>query len=221
MPIIYSLISRSVHVLAEFTGTQHSGNFSVVSRVLLKKIDASSSHSLSYVYDKYVFHYMVDDGLTYLCMTDNDFPRQQAFKFLKDVQQRFVATYGERAKTAIAFAFNADFQKVLQSQMQSFNRSHDSQSSKMERVEDEINQVKGVMIENIDKVLQRGEKIELLVDKTEQLNEHAFVFHKGSRDLRRQLWWKNVKLMLLIALIVLVIIYVIAAAACGPKLNNC
>ncbi len=29
----------------------------------------------------------------------------------------FVATYGERAKTAIAFAFNADFQRVLQVEM--------------------------------------------------------------------------------------------------------
>ena len=34
------------------------------------------------------------------------------------------------------------------------------------------------MIENIDRVLERGEKIELLVDKTDRLNQQAFKFEK-------------------------------------------
>lgn len=221
MPIIYALVSRSIHVLAEFTGSGLSGNFSVVSRVLLKKIDMKDSHSLSYVYDKYVFHYVVDDGLTYLCMSDNNFPRSTAFQYLKDIQQRFVSTYGDRAKKAIAFAFNADFQKVLQQRMKVSNAAAANSADKLGKVEDQINEVKGVMIQNIDKVLQRGEKIELLVDKTEQLNEHAVVFHKGSRDLRRQLMWKNIKLTLLILLIIFAVCYVISALACGAALDNC
>jgi vesicle-associated membrane protein 7 len=159
MPLIYSLVSRDTAVLAEYTGSNISGNFSVVSRVLLKKIDMASSHSLSYVYDKYVFHYVIDDHLCYLCMADQDFPRAEAFKFLADIKQRFVATYGERAKKAIAFAFNADFQKVLMDGMSVANGRAKSED-KMAKVEDEINAVKGVMIQNIDKVLQRGEKIE-------------------------------------------------------------
>lgn len=35
------------------------------------------------------------------------------------------------------------------------------------------------MIENIDRVLERGEKIELLVDKTDRLNQQAFKFEKS------------------------------------------
>jgi len=34
------------------------------------------------------------------------------------------------------------------------------------------------MIDNIDRVLERGEKIELLVNKTDQLNQQAFKFEK-------------------------------------------
>ena len=59
MPILYALISRKKSVLAEFTSS--SGNFPTVTRVLLAKIPENDS-KMSYVYDKYVFHYIVDQG---------------------------------------------------------------------------------------------------------------------------------------------------------------
>eukprot|EP01034_Spumella_vulgaris_P032358 gene32358-39948_t len=46
------------------------------------------------------------------------------------------------------------------------------------RVQAQIDTVKDVMIENIDRVLERGEKIELLVDKTDRLNQQAYKFEK-------------------------------------------
>lgn len=59
----------------------------------------------------------------------------------------------------------------------------------------EIDEVKEVMVANIERVLERGEKIELLVDKTDNLNQQAFRFKKQSTYLRRALWWKNCKLV--------------------------
>jgi len=220
MPIIYALVTRSTAVLAEYTTTGLTGNFSTVTRVLLKKIPEEDG-KLSYIYDKYIFHYVVCDGLTYLCMTDRDFSRNNAFQFLQDVKDRFLATYGDRAKTAIAFAFNADFQRVLQQLMDKFNSE---KNDKIARVREDLDAVKDVMIKNIDKVLERGEKIELLVDKTEILDQHAFKFKKQSRSLKRELCWKNAKLVLLILLILAVVIYIILAASCGgldlPKCHN-
>ncbi len=210
--MIYALVARQDHVLAEYTNSGLRGNFSTVTRYLLKKIPTQDS-KLSYVYDKYVFHYVVSDSLTYLVMTDGEFSRQTAFKFLAEVQRRFVSTYGDRGKTAIAFAFNADFQRVLQSQMDQFNAMRDD--SRLQRVEHEVTQVREVMIENIDKVLERGERIELLVDRTDQLDQHAFKFKKQSTQLRRAMWWQNTKLMVLIGLAVIVLIYIILALSCG------
>jgi len=41
-------------------------------------------------------------------------------------------------------------------------------------------------------VLERGEKLELLVDKTDQLQTQAFQFHKSSKKLHSAMWWKKV-----------------------------
>jgi len=211
MPIIYALVTRSTHVLAEYTSQGLTGNFSTVTRVLLKKIPKEDG-KLSYIYDKHIFHYMVSQELTYLCMTDKEFQRLVAFQFLDEIKTRFLNTYGDRGKTAIAFAFNADFQRVLQQQMDRFNSTKDD---KVQRVREEISQVKDVMIKNIDKVLERGEKIELLVDRTEDLDKHAFKFKKQSRNLKRSMWWKNVKLWIIIITFVLALIYIILASSCG------
>ncbi|EOY05352.1 Vesicle-associated membrane protein 721, VAMP7B [Theobroma cacao] len=45
--------------------------------------------------------------------------------------------------------------------------------SKLAKVKAQVSEVKGSMMENIEKVLDCGEKIELLVDKTENLRSQA------------------------------------------------
>lgn len=217
---MYALVARGHdHVLAEYTSPGLRGNFSTVTRVLMRKIP-NKDDKLSYLYDQYVFHYMVSDGLTYLCMTDNEFSRQTAFQFLNEIKKRFLATYGDRGKTALAFAFNADFERTLQSQMDVYNKMKGD--DKVTRIQDQISEVRNVMIENIDRVLERGEKIELLVDKSEILDQHSFKFRTQARTLKRAMWWKNIKLIVIIVIILVLVIYGILAASCGGfKLPNC
>nr|POF01674.1 vesicle-associated membrane protein 713 [Quercus suber] len=50
------------------------------------------------------------------------------------------------------------------------------------------------MIENIDKVLERGDRLELLVDKTANMQGNTFRFRKQARRFRNIVWWRNVKL---------------------------
>lgn len=45
---------------------------------------------------RYVFHYRVDDGLTYLCMADEESRRRVPFALLQEIKNRFQATYGDR-----------------------------------------------------------------------------------------------------------------------------
>lgn len=75
--------------------------------------------------------------------------------------------------------------------------------------------VQNLMIENIDKVLDRGEKIELLVDRTEDLTESAQDFRYKSRKLKNKMFWKNVQLVVILVLIILAVLLVIVWLACG------
>lgn len=217
MTILYSLVARGKTVLAEFTFT--SGNFPQITRVLLGKI-AHTDGKMSYVYDQHVFHYIVEEGIIYMCMCDDaaEGKRRIPFLFLDDIKGRFMSSYGDAAQTAIAFSMNEEFGRVLQNRMEYYNGpSADQLSSVNKKMED----VKNVMVQNIEMVLERGEKLELLVDKTEQLQNYAFTFQKQSRKLKDAMFWKKVKFYLLIFFVVALIILIISMIACGPSYKEC
>ena len=46
------------------------------------------------------------------------------------------------------------------------------------------------MVENIEKVLDRGEHLELLVKKSEDLHDTTYDFKQKSITLRNQMWWQ-------------------------------
>lgn len=218
MPIVYSLVSRGATVLAEYTNT--SGNFAQVTRKVLERIDTGRNTKISYACDRYVFHCVVDDGLIYLCLTDEDFPRRIPFAFLEDIRSRFVAAYGTRGKHALAYEMNEDFRKVLQKQSEYF--TNNPQSDRITRVKGEIEEVKGIMKENIEKVLDRGDKITLLVDKTATLNEQSYKFKKQSQAVKNAMWWKNAKLWIILIIVAILIVFFIIVAAChGFTLPAC
>lgn len=73
-----------------------------------------------------------------------------------------------------------------------------------------MDDVKNVMVDNIEKVLKRGEKIELLVDKTDNLNQQSIRFKKHSNQLKQAMWWQNAKMMILVGGVVVVILAIFA-----------
>lgn len=79
----------------------------------------------------------------------------------------------------------------------------------------EIEGVREIMTENIERVLERGEHMSVLVDKTGRLGENARDFRVRSRTLKRRMWWKNVKLMVLLVLVVIFLLYLFVGFGCG------
>lgn len=95
------------------------------------------------------------------------------------------------------------------------------QDDALTNVKHEIDDVREIMTKNIDQVLARGERIDLLVDKTDRLGGTAHDFRVRSKTLRRQMWWKNVKLMVLLTVVVIFLLYILVGFGCGlPGMLN-
>ncbi|GJN00793.1 hypothetical protein PR202_ga18002 [Eleusine coracana subsp. coracana] len=137
MAILYALVARGTVVLAEHSAA--ATNAGAVARQVLERLpDGGADSHVSYTQDRYVFHAKRTDGITALCMADDAAGRRIPFAFLEDIHGRFVKTYGRAALTALAYAMNDEFSRVLSQQMDYY--SNDPNADRINRMRGEISQ---------------------------------------------------------------------------------
>lgn len=91
-------------------------------------------------------------------------------------------------------------------------------TNKLADVQLQVDQVKAVMHANIEKTIERGQSLEVIEEKANQLDQEARKFFVNSRSLKRHMCWKNAKYTVLVVLAIAVIV-VIALAALGAFKN--
>ncbi|KAJ3306209.1 hypothetical protein HDU76_004873 [Blyttiomyces sp. JEL0837] len=68
--------------------------------------------------------------------------------------------------------------------------------------------------------MQRGEELETLNNKTENLQESSLQFKKGANAVRKQMWWKDFKMKLILGGVVLAILIIIIVAIVMSQQKN-
>jgi hypothetical protein len=69
MTIFYALLAKGKNIiLAEYT--EYSGNFQQYTMQLMQRIEADTKKTFEL--EEFLFHYINEDGLTVLCMTDKE-----------------------------------------------------------------------------------------------------------------------------------------------------
>ncbi|THV91735.1 hypothetical protein D6D27_05309 [Aureobasidium pullulans] len=83
----------------------------------------------------------------------------------------------------------------------------------------EIDSTVNVMRNNINKVSERGERLDSLQDKTDNLAVSAQGFRRGANRVRKQMWWKDMKMRmcLIIGIIILLVIIIVPSGMSCPN----
>mmetsp|Transcript_3075 Transcript_3075/g.4803 ORF Transcript_3075/g.4803 Transcript_3075/m.4803 type:complete len:227 (+) Transcript_3075:161-841(+) len=217
--IIYALVIRGPKVvLAEYTAL--AGNFQQATIQILQKLERTAEWK-SYLYGEYAFHYIIDEssGLWFVCMAERTMGRRIPFGFLGAVQDAFKQQYSDsQVQCAIAYGMQGAFRDHLKELMEKYNSPDaDRVTSMMAKVQ----HINDNLMESIDKILERQEKIELLVTRSQMLSESSSTFRRDAERLRRVVWWRNARTMALLACLVFVVILVIVMSSCGITFSHC
>lgn len=118
--------------------------------------------------------------------------RRVPFIFLMDLESIFRTKYlGQSVGGSVEdLRGTLGLDRDLQSLMDSADRGENDVSRLAQK---EIDQVKTIMIENVERVLERGERITLLVSKTDRMNQNGVEFRKRSHNVKRSMRWANIK----------------------------
>lgn len=213
-PLIYSFVAKGTVVLAEHTS--FSGNFSTIAIQCLQKLPPNNS-KFTYSCDGHTFNFLVDRGFVFLVVADEAVGRSMPFVFLERIRDDFMRRYESSINAdgshpliddedddlfedrfSIAYNLDREFGPKLKEHMQ-YCISNPEEMSRLSKLKAQITEVKGIMMDNIEKVLDRGEKIELLVDRTESLQFQADSFQRQGRQLRRKMWLQNLRFKVMVA----------------------
>ncbi|KAF2121376.1 synaptobrevin-domain-containing protein [Lophiotrema nucula] len=234
-PLLYSCIAHNTTILTEHT-TSASSNTSSLASLVLPKIQHDKPTKQTYTHQTYYVNYIASapseypassssaGGLTYLVVADSELGRRVPFGYLLTLQKKFLEEYDPSTtdfSTMPSYgcgAFNSTLKKLMVEQ----GATEAGQQDAIRTLQGEMDETRGIMTENIERILERGERINLLVDKTDHLSHNARDFRVRSRGLRRRMWWKNVKLMVLLIVVVIFLIYLFVGFGCGlPGWSRC
>lgn len=80
---------------------------------------------------------------------------------------------------------------------------------KIDRLQNQVDEVVGVMQNNVSKVMERGDRLEDLQDQSDNLAGNADMFRSRARGLHKKMWWNNCKMKLALVVIILIVLLVI------------
>lgn len=88
------------------------------------------------------------------------------------------------------------------------------QNKRFQQTQAQVDEVVDIMRMNVDKVLERDQKLSQLDDRADALQMGASQFEQSAGALKRKYWWKNLKMMLILGgvigiLVIVVIVWIV------------
>eukprot|EP01004_Peranema_trichophorum_P007689 NODE_6463_length_882_cov_51.237154_g5868_i0.p1 GENE.NODE_6463_length_882_cov_51.237154_g5868_i0~~NODE_6463_length_882_cov_51.237154_g5868_i0.p1 ORF type:complete len:261 (+),score=45.19 NODE_6463_length_882_cov_51.237154_g5868_i0:70-783(+) len=203
--LLFGLVSRAEDEEVLCYHSLQEGDFLTLAEDVLAKINPSVDR-MSYVYEKHMFHCLLAGGLIYLCVADDKTSRKVAHSFLDDCRKTFEKMYPEVKRNLRSSDCN-DFENVLKEKLGLY--SDENYGSKMKAIQNELSKVRDIMVDNVERLVERGEAIENLVERSGELESQGRGFHRSARELASHMWIERLKPVILIVVVVVALMLLI------------
>lgn len=150
-------------------------------KMLFKKLTPNSPQKCSIATGTFIYHYLIDGEVCYLCLCDQGFSKKTAFTYLEDLAREFDTQYGRQVASARRpysfIEFDLYMGKSRKQHSEGAGRRH------LHQLRDDLNDVQRIMMENIDEVLTRGAALQDLETKASGLSAVSQKYRKDAQYL--------------------------------------
>jgi vesicle-associated membrane protein 7 len=156
-------------------------------------------------------NYISEGNRIWFAVADKDLSTRVVFGYLEYVKRRSPEG-GEKDSSG-----HGSLMHLMSSQLNTFTSSTD----RISQVNAEIDSIKEVMMENLDLMLRRGERLEDLFARSEALQQDAALFNRNATKLKSHFRWANIRWYLIALAVIIVIALGITWGLCGLRFQNC
>jgi hypothetical protein len=136
-----------------------------------------------------------DEHNIYALYVDSTYPQRIGFQLLEKIRLTFIQESKTFADTE--FALSKKVKPWMKKLCAEFNDV--TAKDKVFACQEKVDEVRNIMNDNIQKIMQNSEHLEDLELRSAHLKDNAAVFVKNSKALSNKLWWQNARLRVAIA----------------------
>jgi len=152
------------------------------------------------------------------CINDPNFSDKLAWQMNDEFMKEIQAMHGDALLSAPAESLTRASKKSMRDIVARYDNQAGAAMDKTTEVRQKVEQVQGIMQENVKKMLDNQTNVESLEEKTDGMSKQANQFLKQSVDMRRQMQLRNLKLKIILGIVIAaVLIYVIIAIVQAAK----
>ena len=208
MQIIYGIIAKDSNPLCEYS--EYKGS---ISSVCIKAIAMCKENQGVLTYEGYNMFYENKSNLIFMLMCEKGYPEETAFKCIENIVNEFQTTFTSSSEydNVPQYSLNKQFQQKLRMYMEKYNDPK-NQKTNVDILTDKLLSMHRQVLDTADIVNERGEQINLIVSKSDQLSRDSFTFKKTAEKVKNIEKWRKIKLygtIILILLIIIIAIYLL------------
>ena len=148
-----------------------------LTKTFLKRTEAGQRQSVEH--EGYVVHcYVRTDGLAGTVTTDMEYPARVAFVMLGQVLDDFTQQYGADLWQSCA---TPESMPMEQGDDYVQKYQNPAEADKVTKIQNDLDETTQILHKTIDSVLERGVKLDNLVDKSNDLSAQSKMFYKQAK----------------------------------------
>jgi synaptobrevin family protein YKT6 len=147
-----------------------------LTKTFLKRTEPGQRQSVEH--EGYVVHcYVRSDGLAGSVTTDTDYPARVAFVMVGQLLDDYVKLHGDSWKNV------TDAESVPFPPGEEYVRKYQNpaEADKVTKIQNDLDETTNILHKTIDSVLERGVKLDNLVEKSNDLSAQSKMFYKQAK----------------------------------------
>jgi len=161
-----------------FTRRTAAEHLRFATRTLVQRTSCGARQCVGLQDIPYLCHVFVrSDGLGGVVVADRDYPQRVAYSLINKSMGDFELKAGAKWKDAEKDV--EDENASLAADMQRYQNP--TEADKLSKIQKTLDDVKDLMVKNMEEVLKRGESLDALMEKSQDLSAMSVTFYKKAR----------------------------------------
>lgn len=160
-------------------------------KMILRKLNRNSEPQASIESGPHTLHYLINHDIIYICISERSYPRKLAFTYLSDLSSEFITTYSQsqiHSTSLRPYAFMG-FDTFISRTKSTYSDARAAQN--LDKLNNELRDVKNVMTKNIEDLLYRGDSLERMGEVSSRLREDSRKYRKAAIKINWELLLKQ------------------------------